>query len=64
MLSWVDNRHRIAQTLAMPMSQQDTAKIDKLLYHPNRGAYTELQVLELLEMANIMECHRASQLFL
>lgn len=50
---WVDNMHRIAQIVAMSMFQQDVAKIDEFLHHPRRGAYTELQVLELLEMADM-----------
>ena len=52
---WVDNMHRIAQILVMPVFQQDIAKIDELLHHPGRGAYTELQVLQLLEMADMSQ---------
>ena len=52
---WAKNMHRIAQILAMPRFQQDVAKTDRLLHHPKRGALTELQVLELLEMVNMVE---------
>lgn len=52
---WVDHMVSIAQLLAMPKFQHDTAKIDSLLHHPNRGAYTELQALELLEMVHVSE---------
>ena len=45
----------IAQILALPNFRQDTAKIDRLLHHSQRGAFTELQVLELLEMADVSE---------
>lgn len=52
---WVDDMIPVAQILAMPKFQQDTAKVDALLHHPNRGAYTELQVLEFLEMVHMFE---------
>ena len=52
---WVDNMHCIAQILAMPTFHQDIARIGELLHHPRRGAYTELQVLELLEMADMSQ---------
>lgn len=52
---WVDNMHRIAQISAMPKYQHDIAKMRELLHHLKRGAYSELQVLELLEMINTSE---------
>lgn len=57
---WVGNMQHIAQILTMPIFQQDTAKIDRLLHLPGRGAFTELQVLELLEMVNMPENSIAS----
>lgn len=52
---WVDDMISTAQILELPKFQQDPAKVNTLLHHPNRGAYTELQVLELLEMAHVAE---------
>ena len=57
---WVEEMQHIVQILAMPRFEQNIAKIDKLLHHPKRGAHTELQVLELLEMANMSENSIAS----
>ena len=52
---WVENMQLIAQILALLNFQHDNAKIDRLLHHSQRGAFTELQVFELLEMANVSE---------
>lgn len=52
---WVDNMHCIAQILAMPIVHDDVARMSKVLHHPRRGACTELQVLELLEMADMSQ---------
>lgn len=52
---WVDNMIPIEQILGMPKFRQDIASVDRLLHHPNRGAYTELQVLELLEMVHVSD---------
>lgn len=57
---WVDNIDRIAHILVMPMFQHDTAKTDRLLHHSKRGAYTELQVLDLLEMVDAPETNIVS----
>ena len=59
-LPWVDNMHRIAQILAMPQFQQNAVKMSDVLHHPRRGAYSEVQVLELLEMINTSDTNIAA----
>ncbi len=44
------------------MYQRDTDKRNSLLHHPQRGAYTELQVLSLLESLGSTEDKLASAL--
>ena len=39
--------------LQTSLYQRDTDRRDKLLHHPQRGAYTELQLLDLLKAANV-----------
>ena len=48
-MPWEDQMHELAAVLQMPVYRLDLAKKSKLLHHAKRGAYTELQALELLE---------------
>ncbi len=61
-LPWVKNMGRIFSLLKTQMYQQDTDKRNTLLHHPQRGAYTELQVLSLLESLGSTEDDLASAL--
>lgn len=51
---------KLATLLRMVPYKQDANKRRDLLHHPERGAYTELQVLELLDS---MGCHEDEILF-
>ena len=42
---------RLNRLLLMSVYKADTAKLNKLLHHPQRGAYTELQLLDLFNTA-------------
>jgi len=48
-MPWEHQMHELAAVLQMPVYKLDLAKKNELLHHAKRGAYTELQVLELLE---------------
>ncbi len=51
-LPWEKNMLCLNHLLQMSLYKRDTDRRDKLLHHPKRGAYTELQILELLKAAN------------
>ncbi|KAL0033575.1 hypothetical protein WJX79_004573 [Trebouxia sp. C0005] len=51
-MPWEENTLHLNELLQMSLYERDTARRDKLLHHPKRGAYTELQLLELLNAAN------------
>ena len=53
--SWLDHMPHLKQLLQLPYFKQDLDRSNKLLHHAKRGAYTELQVLELLEFCEIPE---------
>ena len=46
-LPWEKNILCLNSLLQMSLYERDTVRRDKLLHHPQRGAYTELQLLEL-----------------
>ncbi len=48
-LPWHNNLYRLAVFLQMPVYKHKQEKLIELLHHPQRGAYSELQVLQLLE---------------
>ena len=50
-LPWEKNMGRLNRLLLMSVYKADTAKLNKLLHHPQRGAYTELQLLDLFHTA-------------
>ena len=50
-MPWEDQIHELATVLQMSVYRLDLAKKNTLLHHAKRGAYTELQVLEVLEKA-------------
>ncbi len=50
-MPWEDQINELATVLQMPVYRLDLAKKNTLLHHAKRGAYTELQVLEVLEKA-------------
>ena len=51
-LPWEENMLCLNDLLQMSSYKRDTDRRDKLLHHPKRGAYTELQILDLLKAAN------------
>ncbi len=52
-LPWEKNMLRLNELLHMSLYKRDTDRRDKLLHHPQRGAYTELQLLGLLKALNL-----------
>ena len=46
---------QLKQLLQLPYFTRNLSRINKLLHHAKRGAYTELQVLELLELCELSE---------
>ena len=48
-LPWEENMLYLNHLLQMSLYKRDTDRRDKLLHHPQRGAYTELQLLGLLK---------------
>ena len=53
--SWLDHMPHLKQLLQLPYFIQNLERVNKLLHHAKRGAYTELQVLELLEFCELPE---------
>ena len=53
--SWLDHMPHLKQLLQFPYFIQSLERVNKLLHHAKRGAYTELQVLELLELCKLPE---------
>ena len=51
-MPWETQVHELATVLQMPIYRLDLAKKNTLLHHTKRGAYTELQVLEVLAKAD------------
>ena len=52
---WLDHMEHLKQLLQLPYFNQHLDRSNKLLHHAKRGAYTELQVLELLELCKLPE---------
>lgn len=48
-LPWEENMLYLNHLLQVSLYKRDTDRRDKLLHHPQRGAYTELQLLGLLK---------------
>ena len=61
-LPWHENMSSICSLLNGAPYATDTDKRTRLLHHPTRGAYTELQVLTMLENLNIPRADCASTL--
>ena len=53
--SWVVYMQHLKQLLQLSYFNQNLDRINKLLHHATRGAFTELQVLELLEFSKLPE---------
>ena len=51
-LPWEENMSHLLELLQMSLYKRETDRRDQLLHHPKRGAYTELQLLDLLQAAN------------
>jgi len=51
-LPWEGNMSHPNELLQMSLYKRDTDRRDQLLHHSQRGAYTELQLLNLLKAAN------------
>jgi len=51
-LPWEENMSHLLELLQMSLYKRETDRRDQLLHHPKRGAYTELQLLDLLKAAN------------
>ncbi len=52
---WADAMQVLKEVIELPVYRQDIVKMDSLLHHSKRGAYTELQVLELLDSLDMNE---------
>ncbi len=52
----------LKEVLELPTYLQNRARMDQLLHHAQRGAYTELQVLEVLDSMNMPEAFIADML--
>lgn len=61
-LLWHRNMKWLVTLLNLTVYKADTQKRNKLLHHPQRGAYTELQVLAVLEDMGIPTADCASGL--
>ena len=48
-LPWEDNMAHFKVVLNLPVYKKNSQKLYSLLHHPQRGAFTELQVLQVLE---------------
>ena len=59
---WEDSMQILKEVLELPTYFQDKARMNQLLHHSRRGAYTELQVLEVLDSMNIPEAFIADML--
>lgn len=59
-LPWEDNMHRLTDVIQMPVYQHHQQKLIELLHLPQRGAYSELQVLQLLEHLSYSEADIAA----
>ena len=53
--SWLDHMPQLKQLLQLPYFIQNLERVNKLLHHAKRGAYTELQVLDLLELSELLD---------
>ena len=61
-LPWQNNILLMSSLLRLSVYTADTDKRTKLLHHPKRGAFTELQVLAVLETMDIPRADCASAL--
>lgn len=61
-LPWQHNMEWLIALSKLPVYKTNMEKLNKLLHHPQRGAYTELQVLALLEDVGIPRADFASAL--
>ena len=60
-LPWETNYlHGLKSILELSLYRWDHKRLDSLLHHPQRGAFTELQVLEVLESCNTAEADIAA----
>ncbi len=59
---WEDRVQILKEVLKQPRYLQDKARMNKLLHHAKRGAYTELQVLEVLDSMDMPEAFIADML--
>ena len=59
---WEDGMQVLKEVLELPTYLQNRARMDQLLHHAQRGAYTELQVLEVLVTMNMPEAFIADML--
>ena len=53
--SWITHIYYMKLLVQLPYFNQNLDRINKLLHHAKRGAYTELQVLGLLELCKLPE---------
>lgn len=59
---WESSISQLAEVIQMPVYKLDAGKKDKLLHNAKRGAYSEIQVLELLEHIGTPESEIAQTL--
>ena len=62
MLPWHKNMQLLSSLMKLSVYATDTDKRNTLLHHPKRGAFTELQVLAVLEDLSIARADCASAL--
>jgi hypothetical protein len=59
---WEDGMQVLKEVLELLTYLQDKARMNQLLHHAQRGAYTELQILEVLDSMNMPEAFIADML--
>ncbi|DBA69487.1 TPA: hypothetical protein ACH3X2_001171 [Trebouxia sp. C0005] len=59
---WEDGMQVLKEVLELPTYLQNKARMNQLLHHAQRGAYTELQILEILDSMNMPEAFIADML--
>ena len=59
---WEDGMQVLKEILELPTYLQNRARMNQLLHHAQRGAYTELQILEILDDMKMPEAFIADML--
>ncbi len=59
---WEDGMQVLKEVLELPTYLQNRARMNQLLHHAQRGAYTELQIFEILDSMKMPEAFIADML--